>query len=350
MRQMRFMVLTGHLDEFALPDLIRTLHGQRKTGRLLIEYPETPGTFYFEGGALVDAQLGTLNGLEALFVALSLPGASFNFNPLVKPPRRTVEEHERKALRELLDGPGTAALDVSVTPGGEVSPLPQASAAPRALPAPASADTTLQLRDEEDLVARLCEVETAIATHARRFSLERAAYALLIAGLLLFVGLRLRDGRQTQTPEQRAATQANNATVAPSPDHSVESRSMPAPSATLPETSAPRRNEPAVQGPQTNTRPAKRADSATPTAKAPAAADPTRTEKKVPDSVPAAEQRDYVVQVVMKVEHGRVLQAVVKNSRPGMEDYEALALRLARQRRYPDDYSGQETLRLKVKP
>ena len=52
----------------------------------------------------------------------------------------------------------------------------------------------------------------------------------------------------------------------------------------------------------------------------------------------------------MKVEQGRVVEAAVKNPRAGMASYEALALRMARQRRYPDAFNGADTLQLKVKP
>ena len=39
----------------------------------------------------------------------------------------------------------------------------------------------------------------------------------------------------------------------------------------------------------------------------------------------------------MQIENGRVLKASIANPRPGMDSYEALALRIARQRRLPND-------------
>ena len=50
----------------------------------------------------------------------------------------------------------------------------------------------------------------------------------------------------------------------------------------------------------------------------------------------------------MRIENGRVVQATVGDRRPGAEAYEALALRIARQRRYPAGTSKQETLLMKV--
>ena len=52
----------------------------------------------------------------------------------------------------------------------------------------------------------------------------------------------------------------------------------------------------------------------------------------------------------MQIENGRVAQASVANRRPGMEAYEALALRIARSRRYPAKVAGQETVSIKVNP
>jgi len=50
----------------------------------------------------------------------------------------------------------------------------------------------------------------------------------------------------------------------------------------------------------------------------------------------------------MQVVNGRVAQASILNSRPGMEAYEASALRIARGRRFPSGTEGQEKLHIKV--
>jgi hypothetical protein len=52
----------------------------------------------------------------------------------------------------------------------------------------------------------------------------------------------------------------------------------------------------------------------------------------------------------MEVKNGQVTDARVLNPRPGAGAYEALALRMARQRRYPESFSGGDTLRISVKP
>ncbi|HEX8131799.1 MAG TPA: DUF4388 domain-containing protein, partial [Pyrinomonadaceae bacterium] len=183
---MRFMVLTGHLDDYSLPGLIKMLHGQRKTGRLQIDYAESPAAFYFEDGRLVDARIGDLRGLEAVYLALSLAGASFNFNPLIKPPERTVREGEQKLIQGLLDAPyGTGGASSSPDTVGMLNVLtpPANAATPALLPAAGGGQPALPAQVEERLMS---EVGAVLAAHSKRFGRERAVYATVIAALLLF--------------------------------------------------------------------------------------------------------------------------------------------------------------------
>ena len=48
MQNNRFVVLTGHLSNYPLSDLVGILRHQRKSGRLLIEYAKGPATFFFQ--------------------------------------------------------------------------------------------------------------------------------------------------------------------------------------------------------------------------------------------------------------------------------------------------------------
>ena len=63
-----------------------------------------------------------------------------------------------------------------------------------------------------------------------------------------------------------------------------------------------------------------------------------------------AARREYVVQVLVEVKGGRVTDARVWNPRPGAGAYEAVALRMARERRYPEGFTGGERLKISVKP
>ena len=70
----------------------------------------------------------------------------------------------------------------------------------------------------------------------------------------------------------------------------------------------------------------------------------TEAEKKSSDLPPSVQS----VNVVMKIENGRVSQASIANHKVGMDSYEALALRIARQRRYASQKSGEETVKISV--
>ncbi|HEY0170974.1 MAG TPA: DUF4388 domain-containing protein, partial [Pyrinomonadaceae bacterium] len=179
----QFVVLTGHLDDQPLPELVRRLRAQRKSGRLQVEYKDGPGSFFFEDGQMVDARLGELRGVEALYAALSLGGASFNFNPLVRPPERNIDRQGQQFIRDLVESrrrDAPAELRVAggavEAQGGDYAPLPPRQASLQLGPAP------------EELLApleeRLSAVEGAIDTASRRFSRERLGYAVVIGFLV----------------------------------------------------------------------------------------------------------------------------------------------------------------------
>jgi hypothetical protein len=62
------------------------------------------------------------------------------------------------------------------------------------------------------------------------------------------------------------------------------------------------------------------------------------------------QKQQQPIQVVMQIENGRVLKASVANPKAGRESYEALALRIARQRRYAPTVSGGQTVTIAVSP
>ncbi len=56
------------------------------------------------------------------------------------------------------------------------------------------------------------------------------------------------------------------------------------------------------------------------------------------------------ITVAIEVQNGRISFASVKNHRRGMEAYEASALRLVRERKYPASKNGQESIVVRVSP
>ena len=74
------MALTGHLSDLSLSELIEFFCNQRKSGRLKVLYPQGAGYFYLQAGSVVDARIGVLHGIDAVYYALTLPNAEFEFS------------------------------------------------------------------------------------------------------------------------------------------------------------------------------------------------------------------------------------------------------------------------------
>ena len=99
--------LTGHLKEYPLSDVFGILRHQRKTGRLLIDYPASPCAFFFKDGELVDARMGAMEGLQAILLATNMPDSPFNFNPLIQPSEHSVNNSLRKLALGMIGGAWT---------------------------------------------------------------------------------------------------------------------------------------------------------------------------------------------------------------------------------------------------
>jgi hypothetical protein len=330
----QFVVLTGHLDEYPLPELIRRLRVQRKSGRLRVEYTDGPGSFFFEEGQMVDAHLGELRGVEALYAALALANASFNFNPLVRPPERNIDRQGQQFIRDLVEAPRREGLSEIRAAGVATAQIPLQQNAPLQLP-PAAEELLAPLE------GRLSAVEGAIATASRRFSRERLAYAVVIGflvGLSFITTLNIVYG----------SFGSGRAAVVSAPDTAAQP--APAQPANAPATSAaPTPREGVAQADNANAGTDAAAGDATTAEAPPVPSAAAVIGSRRFDSV-TAPRREYVVEVLVEVKAGRVTEARVWNPRPGAAAYEAVALKMARERRYPEGFSGGERLKIRVKP
>src|SRR2546425_8780685 len=86
------MALTGELTDLSLAELIEFFCNQRKSGRLAVAYPQGAAYFYLQAGAVVHASIGTLRGIEAVYYALTLSNASFNFDSTCEAPEHTINQ------------------------------------------------------------------------------------------------------------------------------------------------------------------------------------------------------------------------------------------------------------------
>jgi hypothetical protein len=286
MQNERFVVLTGHLSQYPLSDLVGILRHQRKSGRLLIEYAKGPATFFFQNGELIDARLNELTGLQAICVALAQPEASFNFNPLIQSSRRSIESSLQRAVAELFGcwDESFAQIETTVAAPPEVLALP---------PAP------------------------PVIVRKRSLFLIGAAIAIAV-GLSIVVAVigGLNNNAAAETTGQPTQTQVMP--VAAEPE---------APKAAVATVVKPNRKEEKRTKPEVKSRTETVAEA-----------------QPVKEPEPASQS----IKVVMQIENGRVLKASIANPKPGMDSYEALALRIARQRRYAATVNGGQSVTINV--
>jgi cytoskeletal protein RodZ len=105
------MALTGHLSDLSLSELIEFFCNQRKTGCLNVRYPQGSGSFYLQSGSVVDAKIGMLRGIDAVYYALTLPNAAFEFRGAAEMPERSINQPWTQVVLE-----GLRRLDEGITP------------------------------------------------------------------------------------------------------------------------------------------------------------------------------------------------------------------------------------------
>ncbi|HZS06704.1 MAG TPA: DUF4388 domain-containing protein [Blastocatellia bacterium] len=84
------MALLNEHNETALPGIFEMYCVGSRTARLTVNYPDGEGVFFFEKGELIEAQLGELNGMEAVDRALRLQEEGFRVDLDVAVPPRTI--------------------------------------------------------------------------------------------------------------------------------------------------------------------------------------------------------------------------------------------------------------------
>ena len=105
------MALTGHLSDLSLSELIEFFCNQRKTGRLKVRYPKGAGYFNLQTGSVVDAKIGVLRGIDAVYYALTLPNAAFEFSASTEATERTINQPWTQVVLE-----GLRRLDEGMIP------------------------------------------------------------------------------------------------------------------------------------------------------------------------------------------------------------------------------------------
>lgn len=353
MQPSRFVILTGHLNDYPLSDLVGILRHQQKTGRLLIEYPKGPASFYFKDGELVDAQLDNLSGLQAVCVAVAQPASSFNFNPLIQPPKRSIENSLQKVVSELLGCWDENGLEIEAIapPRSAVQPSLTSYAAPQPAllaAAPTSFNLSQSTRTDQALVFSSVALEVPKSAYSRPV-MAMAAAGLLLLGISTVIAITRGFGGRLAPAEVAARRQVPSEAI-PEPQNSTPLfANATQPSGEVPAAATKRRdNSAAFESSSRRPAPSTPRSGEAASVKAGGTSAAASANHKEPEKPAAVAAKTQSVKVILRIENGRVAQASIANPRPGMDAYEALALRIARQRRYPPKSAGPETVMIKV--
>jgi hypothetical protein len=333
------MRLQGHLTEYPLRDLLTIFIRRRETGQLQIDFESAPGIFYFMEGKLISSRLGPLEGFSAVNRAFSLAESSFDFDTHAPAPEVTISDLSRELIM-------TRLLGIHVNDLGECDfvyrkPIP--SRLPRSIETHYGRRRAVtSLWPVFDHKSRLLLTAKGTLTYVHRHALAASAAVILLLVVPAVIAITVRLGRYDGRPE--TAVIAKTAAHPPgNPADSVR-------------TSADQGN----MSMSTGGHPGYTGEKPTAGLKSPVAKLKTSSSSPAPaengsdqESTPRndkdpPENSSKVIAVVMRIEDGRVSEAYVKEHHPGLEAYEATAIRLARQRRYSKDKAGTETIVVKV--
>ena len=306
------MALTGHLSDLSLSELIEFFCNQRKSGRLKVLYPQGAGYFYLQAGSVIDAHIGVLHGIEAVYFALTLPNAEFEFSVDVEAKSRTINQPWTQVVLE-----GLRRLDENIAPGvafpGDYVPEPD------------------ELDGKSVQVETHAEVERSFApaflafgkeSGSRRKPLFIGAIVVAVAASVAVIGVPA--GWYSKKP---AAAPTATVTQAPAPAaNPAETSTQPQPVTTE---AAPATEDAAAA--------AKRQREKERKAREAKAESETAAAAPAPEGVkPGAK---HVVVTVTYDESGRVTQA---------SGGDANALRIARQKRFPPGKAGSATVSIPI--
>jgi len=305
------MALTGHLSDLSLSELIEFFCNQRKSGRLKVLYPQGAGYFYLQAGSVVDAHIGVLHGIEAVYFALTLPNAEFEFSVDVEAKSRTINQPWTQVVLE-----GLRRLDESIAPG--------VAFPPDFVPEPDELDgKPVPVETQTDVEKSFSPAFLSFGkdSGSRRKPLFIGAIGVAVVASVAVIGVPAGWYSKKAAPPAPVVSQA----PAPAP---VETSSQPQPTSTE---APPAAEDPAAAAlrkqreKERKAREAKNAEAGT------AAAAPA-----VEGVKPGAKR---VVVTVTYDESGRVTQA---------SGGDANALRIARQKRFPPGKAGSATVSIPI--
>jgi hypothetical protein len=308
------MALTGHLSDLSLSELIEFFCNQRKSGRLKVLYPQGAGYFYLQAGSVVDARIGVLHGIDAVYYALTLPNAEFEFSADVEASSRTINQPWTQVVLE-----GLRRLDENIAPSvafpsGYVAEPDQFS------------DAAVETETSSEVEKSFAPSFLAFGKESvsRRKPLFIGAIAVAVVGSVAVIGVPAGwySSKKAEAAQPAAVTQAP-APVTTQPEPAAQ----PQPAATEPE---PAGEDPAALAARRQREKERKAREAK-------AAEEAGAVASTPEAVKPGAKR--VVVTVTYDESGRVTQA---------SGGDANALRIARQKRFPPGKAGSATVSIPI--
>lgn len=109
--------LEGNLEHDSLPDVLQFLFAARKSGRITIDDgTRRMGRIFIEGGKVVHAESGQLEGIAAFRQLSYASKGGFKFHPDIRTPQRTMLEDGLEMLLEAARRQDTEARDGHAPP------------------------------------------------------------------------------------------------------------------------------------------------------------------------------------------------------------------------------------------
>lgn len=345
------MSLTGHLSDLSLSELIEFFCNQRKTGRLKVLYSQGEGSFYLQTGSVVDARIGVLRGIDAVYYALTLPNANFEFGDSHEPIERTINQPWAQVvlegLRRLDEGvvPSSAFPPGYSDPSSVPEPSPQEPAfAERASVEPASTEAAFAEPAFAEPAKRRPEPaflssQSPESTSTRKFFIAGAT-ALAVIGSVAAIGVpagwygRTRTTAAASQAESQTATADSTTATSTSAVDELSTNQLAEPSAS---------SEPSDGGNDAALAAKRQRDKERARARGERAGSlnqPTASLSSTSKNAAAESAKPKKVSVtVMYDESGRVTQA---------SGGDATAVRIARQKRFPPGKAGSATVTIPI--
>jgi hypothetical protein len=314
------MALTGHLSDLSLSELIEFFCNQRKSGRLKVLYKQGAGYFYLQSGSVVDAHIGVLHGIDAVYYALTLPNAQFEFSANAEAKNRTINQPWTQVVLE-----GLRRLDENISPG--VAFPPDYVPAPDELASESSSAEESEAKSETERSFAPAFLALAKEGGGRRKPVFIGAIAVAILASVAVIGVPA--GWYKSSPSTTASAEAATQPAAPQ-NTQAETPAQPQPS----DANAAPAGEDAEAAARRQREKERRAREAARNAET-AGTVPTQ-----PGPAEAAKPNaKRVVVTVTYDESGRVTQA---------SGGDANALRIARQKRFPPGKAGSATITIPI--